>query len=191
MASKPGVAGSSPVVRSHENPVDEGPHGSIVRVQLLYRPEIRSATWRPTSSSRRSSRRSACSRTRAVKRAAALRWLHLVEGEVRACGRTPALASDHPLVVLLERDVWIVRVRDPDRPIYLAFDLLRLRLPKDDPITTNLDRLLGLVGDGTEGGRGWNQRIIEAPSRSRRLRCYRATNRRLEGLPLDITSRIW
>ncbi len=64
----------------------------------------------------------------------------------------------HPLGGLLERDVRVVRVRDPDWPIDLAFDLLRLRLPEDDPITTDLDRLLrllrllGLVGTGRRAG---------------------------------------
>ena len=91
-------------------------------------------------------------------------WLHVFDRKLAFPGELLRLLPRHPLGGLLEPDIRIVCVRDPDRPIDLAFDLLRLRFPEDDSSTTNLDRLLGLLGlVGRDGGRARrNQRMIEA-----------------------------
>ena len=45
---------------------------------------------------------------------------YTVEGKFALPGELLRLLPRHPLVVLLERDVWVVCVRDPDRPRDLA-----------------------------------------------------------------------
>lgn len=108
-----------------------------------------------------------------------LRWLHVVDGKLALPGEPLRLLPCQPLVVLLERDVWLVRICDPHRPVDHVVHHLRLCLSEDDPITTNLDWLLGLVvsgrgnADATEPAHYGSLLVVAAnPMVGRRRLCH-------------------
>src|SRR6187551_3750537 len=70
--------------------------------------------------------------------------LHVLDWKAALLGELLRLHPGQPLIVFFERDVRVICVRDPDWPVDLVIDHLRLCFPEDDPVATDLNRLLRL-----------------------------------------------